>query len=202
MGKSFYQGTRKEMHVSEVAYISRIKVEPVEGKIRRAYLPVQEEPVLFGVHGEVAEHYGVSPAEVEPYDTTLDYFVAATGGWLLGTFRGALAARQVSFNSLYADTVGEIETENKVLVIKRIRQIFHLTAAEKDREKIERTLKVYAAGCPVARSIQESIEITSALDLTAKWSWISAPLGSRKALVYPTRSPGPPPVRLRRSWRD
>jgi hypothetical protein len=55
-------------------------VEPVEGKIRRAYLPVQEEPVLFGVHSEVAEHYGVSPEQVEPYDTTLDYLVAATGG--------------------------------------------------------------------------------------------------------------------------
>jgi hypothetical protein len=68
------------MHMSEVAYISRIRVEPVEGKIRRAYLPVQQEPVLFGVHSEVAEHYGVSSEQLEPYDTTLDYLVAATGG--------------------------------------------------------------------------------------------------------------------------
>jgi hypothetical protein len=66
--------------VSEVTYVSRVRVAPVEGKIRRAYLPVQEEPVLFGVHSEVAEHYGVSPEEVEPHDTTLDYLVAATGG--------------------------------------------------------------------------------------------------------------------------
>ncbi len=66
--------------MSEVAYISRIRVEPVEGKIRRAHLPVQEEPVLFGVHSEIAEHYGVSPEEVESHDTTLDYLVAATGG--------------------------------------------------------------------------------------------------------------------------
>jgi len=80
MGKGFYQGTRKEMHVSEVAYISRVRVEPVEGKIRRAHLPIQEEPVLFGVHSEVAEHYGLSPEQVEPYDTTIDYLVAATGG--------------------------------------------------------------------------------------------------------------------------
>ena len=55
-------------------------MEPVEGKIRRAYLPVQEDPVVFGVHSEVAEHYGVSPENVEPYDTTLDYVVAAAGG--------------------------------------------------------------------------------------------------------------------------
>lgn len=66
--------------MAEVKYVSRVKLEPVEGKIRRAYLPVQEEPVMFGVHSEVAEHYGVSPDEVEPYDTTLDYLVAATGG--------------------------------------------------------------------------------------------------------------------------
>jgi hypothetical protein len=57
-----------------------VKVEPVEGKIRRAYLPVQDDPVMFGVHSEVAEHYGVSPENVEPYDTTLDYVVAAAGG--------------------------------------------------------------------------------------------------------------------------
>jgi allophanate hydrolase subunit 1 len=52
----------------------------VEGKIRRAYLPISEEPVMFGVHSEVAEHYGVSPEEVVSYDTTLDYVVAAAGG--------------------------------------------------------------------------------------------------------------------------
>jgi hypothetical protein len=66
--------------VPEVQYVSRVRVEPVEGKIRRAYLPVREEPVMFGVHSEVAEHYGVSPKQVEPYDTTLDYVVAAAGG--------------------------------------------------------------------------------------------------------------------------
>jgi hypothetical protein len=27
-----------------------------------------------------AEHYGVPPEDVEPYDTTLDYVVAAAGG--------------------------------------------------------------------------------------------------------------------------
>lgn len=72
--------TGEEKDVAQVKYVSNVKVEPVEGKIRRAYLPVQDEPVFFGVHSEVAEHYGVSPEDVEPYDTTLDYVVAATGG--------------------------------------------------------------------------------------------------------------------------
>ncbi|MBX6762107.1 MAG: hypothetical protein K6T51_04055 [Rubrobacteraceae bacterium] len=66
--------------MAEVAYVSRVKVEPVEGKIRRAYVPPDGEPVLFGVHGEVARHYGVSPEEEPAHATTLDYLVAAAGG--------------------------------------------------------------------------------------------------------------------------
>ena len=64
--------------------------------------------------------------------------------------------------------MGEIETEGKVLVVKRIKQTFHLTTEEKNREKIERVLGFYADFCPVARSIKGSIEITSELDLTTK----------------------------------
>ena len=62
--------------------------------------------------------------------------------------------------------MGEIETEGKVLVVKRITTTFHLTASEEDRETIERVLGVYADGCPVARSVKDSIEIRSELDLT------------------------------------
>ena len=64
--------------------------------------------------------------------------------------------------------MGEVETEKKILVVKRITQTFHLTADEKDREKIERVIKVYADSCPVARSVKGSIEITSEVDLTTR----------------------------------
>ena len=53
-----------------------------------------------------------------------------------------------------------------MLVIKRIKQVFHLTANEDDRSTIERVLGVYADSCPVARSLKGSIEITSELDFT------------------------------------
>jgi uncharacterized OsmC-like protein len=52
-----------------------------------------------------------------------------------------------------------------VLVVKRIRQKFRLSAAEEDREAIERVLGVYAGSCPVARSVRDSIKITSELEL-------------------------------------
>ena len=64
--------------------------------------------------------------------------------------------------------MGEVETENKVLVLKRIKQTLHLTAEEKDREAIERAVRVYEDKCPVAASIKPAIEITSELDLTTK----------------------------------
>lgn len=64
----------------EVKYVSKVEVEPVGGKVRRAFVPGEEEPVLFGVHSEVAEHYGVSQEDEEPHASTLDYVVAAAGG--------------------------------------------------------------------------------------------------------------------------
>jgi uncharacterized OsmC-like protein len=53
--------------------------------------------------------------------------------------------------------------------VKRIKTTFHLAADEKDREIIERVLEVYDDGCPVARSIKNSIEIISELDLNTKF---------------------------------
>ena len=63
-----------------VAYTSRVKIERVKGPLRRAILPQEESPVLFGVHSEIAEHYGVDTQVHDPHATTLDYVVAATGG--------------------------------------------------------------------------------------------------------------------------
>ena len=64
----------------EVVYRSRVRIERVKGPLRRAYLPVEPEPVWFGVHSEIAEHYGVDMSAQEPHAATLDYLVAATGG--------------------------------------------------------------------------------------------------------------------------
>jgi hypothetical protein len=66
--------------MSEVAYLSEVRIERVKGPLRRAFLPAEKEPVLFGVHGAVAAHYGVSSDISEPHATTLDYIVAAAAG--------------------------------------------------------------------------------------------------------------------------
>jgi hypothetical protein len=64
----------------QVVYVSKSRIERVKGPLRRAYLPQVQEPVKFGVHSEVAEHYGVDPDVHEPQATTLDYVVAAAAG--------------------------------------------------------------------------------------------------------------------------
>ncbi|GAC1401179.1 MAG: hypothetical protein NVSMB56_16320 [Pyrinomonadaceae bacterium] len=66
--------------MSEVVYVSQVRIEREKGPARLAYLPAENEPVHFGVHGAVAEHYGVSPDIFAPHATTLDYVVAAAGG--------------------------------------------------------------------------------------------------------------------------
>lgn len=67
--------------MNEVVYRSKIRIERLKGADRLAYLPAEKEPVHFGVHDEVAEHYGLSADQVsEPRATTLDYVVAAAGG--------------------------------------------------------------------------------------------------------------------------
>ncbi len=64
----------------EVEYRSHVRIERVKGPLRKAYLPAETEPVMFGVHGAVARHYKVSPDVVEAHATTLDYIVAAAAG--------------------------------------------------------------------------------------------------------------------------
>lgn len=66
--------------MSQVKYVSRVRIRREKGPGRKAYLPAESDPVDFGVHGAVAEHYGVDPADFPPHATTLDYVVAAAGG--------------------------------------------------------------------------------------------------------------------------
>jgi hypothetical protein len=61
-------------------YISRVRIVRERGPIRQAYLPVEAQPVTFGTHDEVREHYGTAPGQYPDHATTLDYVVAATAG--------------------------------------------------------------------------------------------------------------------------
>jgi hypothetical protein len=67
--------------MSDVVYTSRVHIERVAGPLRIARLPGEAHPVVFSVHGAIAEHYKVDPASIgTSHAATLDYVVAATAG--------------------------------------------------------------------------------------------------------------------------
>jgi hypothetical protein len=66
--------------MDEPKYVSRVRIVRDKGPIRRAYLPAEPEPVMFGTHDEVREHYGTAPGLFPDHATTLDYVVAAAAG--------------------------------------------------------------------------------------------------------------------------
>ncbi len=66
--------------MAKVAYRSEVRIERGAAGVRRAFLPAEKEPALFGVHGAVAAHYGRAPGSYEPHATTIDYLVAAAAG--------------------------------------------------------------------------------------------------------------------------
>jgi len=81
--------TEGEVRMSDVVYRSEVRIERLGGPIRHAWLPGKDGPVTCGVHGAIAEHYGVSPDADPPGTTTIGYLVAAAGGLPAGTFGGA-----------------------------------------------------------------------------------------------------------------
>lgn len=68
------------MGEDRAVYISRVRIVRDRGPIRQAYLPAEPDPVVFGTHDEVREHYGTAPGQYPDHATTLDYVVAAAAG--------------------------------------------------------------------------------------------------------------------------
>ena len=61
--------------------------------------------------------------------------------------------------------MGEVETEDGVLVIRRIHAAFRLVAAEDVRDTVERVHGMYAMRCPLYRTLHDAIAITSSVTL-------------------------------------
>ena len=61
-------------------YTARIRIVREAGPIRQAHLPAEPEPIVFGTHDEIREHYGTAAGQYPDHATTLDYVVAAAAG--------------------------------------------------------------------------------------------------------------------------
>jgi uncharacterized OsmC-like protein len=61
---------------------------------------------------------------------------------------------------------GEIEkTEDSVIVVRRIRVRYRLKADQDKRAVIDRVLGFHVSKCPVARTLEGCVEITTELEL-------------------------------------
>lgn len=84
---------------------------------------------------------------------------------MLGTFGGALEARQIdaSNGKLTADVTGEVEAEEGVLVIRRVHVAMRLVseATPELKQTIERVHGLYAMRCPLYRTLHNAIELSS-----------------------------------------
>lgn len=82
---------------------------------------------------------------------------------MLGTFGGALEARRIdaSNGKLTGEIIGEVETEDDVLVIRRIHLAMRLIAPEAARKTVERVHKIFAMSCPLYRTLHKTIELSS-----------------------------------------
>jgi uncharacterized OsmC-like protein len=86
---------------------------------------------------------------------------------MLGTFGGALEARQIDASNgrLAADVTGEVEVEEGVLVIRRIHVAMRLVAPDGVRDTVERVHGMYAMRCPLYRTLHNAIRLTSSYTL-------------------------------------
>ena len=86
---------------------------------------------------------------------------------MLGTFGGALEARQIdaSGGRLTADVTGDVESEDGVLVIRRIHVAMRLAAPEDARSTVDRIHGIYAMRCPLYRTLHHAIALSSSVEL-------------------------------------
>ena len=66
--------------MGDVVYTPKVTIVRKRGPIREATISGPNKVISFGVHSEVAEHYGTDLDEYPPDASTLDYVVAAAGG--------------------------------------------------------------------------------------------------------------------------
>lgn len=139
-------------------YTSHIRIFKDEDMVRRAYIEGFEDPTLFGVHTKIKDFYGLEP-KIE-YPATLDYIIAATGGWLTGTFGRVLEVRGIPSapDCLRADVEGDIDSIDGVMRITKIRVHYHLKYKLSQKVKVDRAFQYHAEKCPAYKTLKDVVK--------------------------------------------
>lgn len=80
---------------------------------------------------------------------------------MAGTLGGALAARGIPSvtNNLTTDVEADIEQEDRMILLSRVRLTYHVKVPRGKRADAERAVAVHHQGCPVYQSLQRGIAI-------------------------------------------
>ena len=74
-------------------------------------------------------------------------------------------AGSASDGRLTGEVTGEVETEDGVLIIRRIHVEMRLVAPEEARPIVERVHNIYAMRCPLYRTFYKTLQLTSSCTL-------------------------------------
>ncbi len=150
----------------KVVYRSHINAVPKPGMIKLVDLPGESEPVHMGMHGDLAKHFKLVEGTFTPRASTLDYVIGAAVACMTGVLSRALTIRKIPIadGRLKVEGTGEVETEEGILIIRRIHVVAHLQAEESQRAAAERVVASFEQECPVYRSLHKAIDISTELD--------------------------------------
>jgi len=153
--------------MTEPMYVARARVEKVDRALRRGHL--ESGPTIdFGVHGPIKKMYKLDALEDHPLP--IDYVVAATGGCMLGTLSGGLAARglDLSGDDITADVEGHHEMRDGGIVLSRIVVNYKLRIPAAQRETVDRLLAKHQEKCPTAQSLRGAVDVSWTAEIEEK----------------------------------
>lgn len=87
---------------------------------------------------------------------------------MTGTLGGALAARGIPGipGNLITHVEADIEQEDRIILLTRVRLRYELTVPEGKRAEAERAIAVHHNGCPVYQSLQRGIAVEWSADIS------------------------------------
>ncbi len=87
---------------------------------------------------------------------------------MTGTLAGALEARKIPAygGTLDTEVEGDIEEENKLILLTKVRLKYKLRIPKGKRAEAERALQLHDSRCPVSQSVQRGIKVEWSADIT------------------------------------
>jgi organic hydroperoxide reductase OsmC/OhrA len=155
-----------------VSHMDIVGSSPGAAFVRSVTIPGLDEPFVFGVHPDFADHYGLDMDRYDPRPTTNDMFVAAVGSCLAGVYALALEARGVTVTGeqLDADIVGDlgVPEEGGASIVRSIHVVLRLRLPEEHESLAHRVHGFYHEGCLLTQTLAGSrCAVSSELRFTA-----------------------------------